>query len=81
MFGRATIRLGIGPHSSFRCVCESNISGTAERICAKFTGKTCLVRRSDTDTDTDILLKTYATNVRKYDSTMTVTHNSSTIQH
>ena len=28
-------------------VCESNISGTAERICAKFTGKTCLVPRSD----------------------------------
>ena len=26
---------------------ESNISGTAERICVKFTGKTCLVRRSD----------------------------------
>jgi len=22
-------------------------SGTAERLCAKFTGKTCLVRRSD----------------------------------
>jgi len=27
-------------------VCESNISETAERICAKFTG-TCLVRRSE----------------------------------
>ena len=26
---------------------ESNISGTAERICAKFTGKTCLVPRSE----------------------------------
>jgi len=26
-------------------------------------------------------IKTYATNVRKYDSTMTVTHNSSTLQH
>jgi len=26
---------------------ESNISGTAERICAKFTGKTCLVPRWD----------------------------------
>jgi len=25
---------------------ESNISGTAERICAKLTGKTCLVLRS-----------------------------------
>jgi len=24
-------------------VCESNISGTAERICAKFTVKKCLV--------------------------------------
>ena len=32
-------------HSFF--VCESNISGTAERICAKFTRKTCLVPRSD----------------------------------
>jgi len=31
----------------FHFVCESNISGTAERICAKFTGKTCLVPRSD----------------------------------
>jgi len=29
-------------------VCHSNISGTVERICAKFTGRrTCLVRRSD----------------------------------
>jgi len=28
---------------SFFCVCESNISGTAERICTKFTGKTCLM--------------------------------------
>jgi len=28
-------------------VCASNISGTAERICAKFTGKTCLVPLSD----------------------------------
>ena len=27
--------------------CESNISGTAERICAKITEKTCLVPRSD----------------------------------
>jgi len=27
--------------------CESNISGTAERVCAKFTGKTCLVPLSD----------------------------------
>ena len=27
-------------------VCASNISGTAERICAKFTRKTCLVPRS-----------------------------------
>jgi len=27
--------------------CYSNISGKAERICAKFTGKTCLVPRSD----------------------------------
>ena len=27
-------------------VCVWNISGTAERICAKFTGKTCLVPRS-----------------------------------
>jgi len=25
----------------------SNISGTAERICAKFTSKTCFVPRSD----------------------------------
>ena len=30
---------------------------------------------------TDTLLKTYATNVRKYHSTMTVTHKSSTLQH
>jgi len=29
----------------FVCVC--NISGTAERICVRFTRKTCLVRRSD----------------------------------
>jgi len=28
-------------------VCASNISGTTERICAKFTVKTCLVPRSD----------------------------------
>jgi len=28
-------------------VCVRNISGTDERICAKFTGKTCLVPRSD----------------------------------
>jgi len=28
-------------------VSHSNISGTAERICAKFTGKTCLVHRSE----------------------------------
>ena len=28
-------------------VCASNISGTAERICTKFTGKTCLLPRSD----------------------------------
>ena len=28
-------------------VCESNISGTAERICAKFIKKTCFVPRSD----------------------------------
>ena len=28
-------------------VCESNMLGTAERICAKFTGKTCLVPRSN----------------------------------
>jgi len=27
-------------------VCESNISGTAEQICAKFIGETCLVPRS-----------------------------------
>jgi len=27
--------------------CESNISRTAKRICAKFTGKTCLVPRSE----------------------------------
>jgi len=38
-------------------------------------------RYTDTDTDTDTLLKTYATNVRKYHSTMTVTDKSSTIQH
>jgi len=30
----------------FHFVCESNISGTAEWICAKFTGKTCFVERS-----------------------------------
>ena len=28
-------------------VCHSNISGTAEQICAKFTGKTCLIPSSD----------------------------------
>jgi len=28
-------------------VCHSNISGTAERICATVTVKTCFVRRSD----------------------------------
>jgi len=28
-------------------VCVRNISGTAERICVKFTPKTCLVTRSD----------------------------------
>ena len=28
-------------------VCESNISGTAEQICSKFTEKTCLVPRSE----------------------------------
>ena len=28
-------------------VCVWNISGTAERICAKFTGKTCLIPRSE----------------------------------
>jgi len=32
-------------HSFF--VCESNIPGTAEQICAKFTGKTCFVPLSD----------------------------------
>ena len=31
----------------FHFVCEVNISGTAKRIYAKFTGKTCLVSRSD----------------------------------
>jgi len=31
----------------FLFVCHSNISGTVERICDKFTGKTCLVPRSD----------------------------------
>jgi len=31
----------------FHFVCESNTSGTAERICAKFTGKTCLVPGCD----------------------------------
>jgi len=31
----------------FFLVCASNILGTAERICAKFTGKTCMVPRSD----------------------------------
>jgi len=29
------------------CDCESNISGTTERICAKFTMTTCLVARTD----------------------------------
>jgi len=48
MFGGVTITLGIGPHSSLFVICvffvsASNISGTAERICAIFTGKTCLV--------------------------------------
>ena len=33
--------------TSFLSVCAWNISGTAERICAKFTRKTCLVPRSD----------------------------------
>jgi len=53
------MRLWLSPHASrvlflalsvtllfFHFVCHSNISGTAEQICAKFTGKTCLVRRS-----------------------------------
>ena len=31
----------------FYSVRESNISGTAERICAKFTEKTCLVPRTE----------------------------------
>jgi len=31
----------------FFFLCVWNVSGTAERICAKFTRKTCLVRRSD----------------------------------
>ena len=31
----------------FHFVCESYISGTAERSCTKFTGKTCLVPRLD----------------------------------
>jgi len=32
---------------TFLFVCESNMSGTAERICAKFISKTCLVPRSE----------------------------------
>ena len=31
----------------FFFVCHSNILGTAERVCAKFTGKMCLVPCSD----------------------------------
>ena len=31
----------------FFFVCHSNISGTAEQICTKFTGKTCLVPHSE----------------------------------
>ena len=41
--------LFLAPYDTF-CFyydCESNISGTAERICTKFTGKTCLVPRSE----------------------------------
>jgi len=33
--------------SVFGAVCVWNISGTVERICAKFTRKTCLIPRSD----------------------------------
>jgi len=32
---------------TFLFVCDSNISGIAERICAKFTVKACLVPSSD----------------------------------
>jgi len=37
----------ISSHDQFLFVCASNISGNAERICAKFTVKTCLVAHSD----------------------------------
>ena len=46
----ACVRCMFGKHFSSRFssfVCASNISGTAERIWAKFTGRTCLVTRSD----------------------------------
>jgi len=50
MFGKTSF-----PHTSLLVlcmifhffICASNISATAERICAKFTGRTCLVPRSD----------------------------------
>jgi len=34
-------------YSLYAFVCESNISGTAERVCAKFARTTCLVPRAD----------------------------------
>ena len=58
MFGNTSLASTVIARSALRkvlflapsvCVffCVWNISGTAERICAKFTRKTCLVRRSD----------------------------------
>ena len=38
--------LALSPVTFSFFVCASNISGIAERICAKFTGKTCSVHRS-----------------------------------
>ena len=41
------IRFCFSAICDFLFVCESNISGTAEQICTKFTRKTCLVPRLD----------------------------------
>ena len=47
--GRSKLRkvLFLAPSVTSLFVCISNISRIAERICAKFTRKTCLVHRSD----------------------------------
>jgi len=47
MFGKTFLALGFCFLFVCLFVCHSNISGTAERNCAKFTQKTCLIPRSD----------------------------------